>query len=202
MPTPQQWWIQTGISVEGPFTGRQLKEIVDDGQISPTTQVRLNADGAWVAAGSVPGLFDAPPLPPSPAALQAAAIEQGELESAWRVVHTFAVVWMVLAAIFLLIMLRAVGSSVTGIRIAERPPEPLSETLYIALFSAPIPLLILAGGWAALRRRRWGLVLVTAATFIGCGGLMWFIVSDSFKRVWKSFAASRQSSRRLLEGDY
>ncbi len=62
-----EWYVQHGGKQHGPLTAVNLKKLADDGKIAPTTPVRLGADGAWVPAARVKGLF------PATAAAQPAA---------------------------------------------------------------------------------------------------------------------------------
>jgi hypothetical protein len=166
-----------------------LKEAADAAQISPSTQVRLNTDGAWVAAGSVPGLFDTPPLPLT-AEIAEADHDQAGLDEAWRVVKTTAIATIFIALFVLVGQLLSVASLVTGIEIADELP-PLEEQLTGLLFSVPFYFLALAGAFAALRRRQWGVAVLAITTLLGCWIVMVFIVGDAFSRVWKSFSARR-----------
>jgi hypothetical protein len=70
---PNEWYVQHGGKEHGPLTSVNLKKLAEDGKIAPTTSVRLGADGAWVPAGRVKGLFPAataaaPTVKPAPAA--------------------------------------------------------------------------------------------------------------------------------------
>jgi hypothetical protein len=56
-----QWYLQHGGKQHGPMTSAQLKKLATDGKISPASQIRLGAEGAWGPASRVQGLFPAPP---------------------------------------------------------------------------------------------------------------------------------------------
>mgnify|MGYP002622852577 FL=1 len=68
------WFVQHGGKQYGPMAAAQLKKLAADGKITPATLVRMNAEGDWVAASNVRGLFvpaagTAPPaVPPAQAA--------------------------------------------------------------------------------------------------------------------------------------
>ncbi len=60
-----EWFVQHGGKQHGPLNSATLKKLAAEGKISPTTQVRLGATGAWVPASRVQGLFAAPTKPAS-----------------------------------------------------------------------------------------------------------------------------------------
>ena len=60
-----QWYVQHGGKQYGPMTSANLKKLAVDGKISPTTSVRSGAEGAWVPASRVQGLFASSPAPPA-----------------------------------------------------------------------------------------------------------------------------------------
>ena len=68
-----EWYVQHGGKQYGPMTAANLKKLAAERKISPATQVRQGAEGQWVAASRVQGLFAAPatqsatPMPPQPA---------------------------------------------------------------------------------------------------------------------------------------
>lgn len=77
-----EWYVQHGGKEHGPITSATLKKLAGDGKITPITNVRLGAQGNWVPASRVQGLFSAaqvnslPPAqkaPPRPAAKPAKA---------------------------------------------------------------------------------------------------------------------------------
>lgn len=54
-----EWFVQHGGKLYGPLTGAALKKLAAEGKISATTSVRRGADGQWVPASRVQGLFAA-----------------------------------------------------------------------------------------------------------------------------------------------
>ncbi len=60
-----QWFVQHGGKQYGPLTSANLKKLADEGKIVPTTSVRSGAEGAWVPASRVQGLFSTAPAPAS-----------------------------------------------------------------------------------------------------------------------------------------
>jgi hypothetical protein len=56
-----QWFLQHAGKQYGPLTSAQLKKLAGDGKITPASQIRLGAEGAWGPASRVQGLFPAPP---------------------------------------------------------------------------------------------------------------------------------------------
>ncbi len=54
-----EWYCNMSGDVSGPLTDAQLKELADGGYLSPDDPVRQTAEGSWVAAGRVNGLFAA-----------------------------------------------------------------------------------------------------------------------------------------------
>jgi hypothetical protein len=62
-----QWYIHTESGeVEGPLSPVMLKARADSGAIGPDTPVRNGAEGKWLAATRVKGLFPSSPVPPPP----------------------------------------------------------------------------------------------------------------------------------------
>ncbi|MCX7406631.1 MAG: GYF domain-containing protein [Planctomycetales bacterium] len=61
-----EWYCKTPIDGFGPFTSEELKTFAADGRISPSTIVRKGADGQWIRAFNIKGLFDAPTPQKSP----------------------------------------------------------------------------------------------------------------------------------------
>jgi len=57
----QQWYCRAKEQEIGPISARDLRRLARIGKINPQTEVRLEADGPWLAAGLVPGLFSAKP---------------------------------------------------------------------------------------------------------------------------------------------
>jgi len=60
-----EWFVQHGGKAVGPLTPAQLKKLAAERKITPATQIRQGAEGAWVAAARVQGLF-APAAPAVP----------------------------------------------------------------------------------------------------------------------------------------
>lgn len=54
-----EWYVQHGGKLYGPLTSTQLKKLAADSKIAATTQVRLGAEGNFVSASRVQGLFPA-----------------------------------------------------------------------------------------------------------------------------------------------
>lgn len=52
-----QWYVELANEVEGPFSDQELKQLAKSGQLSPTTRIRLSANGQWALASAVRGLF-------------------------------------------------------------------------------------------------------------------------------------------------
>ncbi|NQT41500.1 MAG: DUF4339 domain-containing protein [Planctomycetes bacterium] len=72
-----QWFCATSGNVLGPMTSRQLKTLAEEGRLQRDDRIRQGADGKWVAAAEVRGLFPEPaskpmrvaetiPTPPAP----------------------------------------------------------------------------------------------------------------------------------------
>jgi hypothetical protein len=53
------WYIQHGGKQYGPMSAANLKKLAAERKITPATQVRAGAEGAWVQAAQVKGLFTA-----------------------------------------------------------------------------------------------------------------------------------------------
>ena len=72
-----EWYCSMSGDVSGPLTGAQLKELAAGGYLSPDDLVRKTAEGGWVAARRVTGLFAAEgsPSKPDKEALAAASTE-------------------------------------------------------------------------------------------------------------------------------
>jgi len=56
-----QWYCTIGQQTFGPMTPDQLKNLVMQGQLLPTSPVRFGANGAWMQAATVRGLFSGAP---------------------------------------------------------------------------------------------------------------------------------------------
>lgn len=61
----REWYFQAMGQELGPLSVGELKAKVANGQIQPDTFVRKTAEGRWVVAGKVKGLFAAPEEPPA-----------------------------------------------------------------------------------------------------------------------------------------
>ncbi|MFH1918629.1 MAG: GYF domain-containing protein [Planctomycetota bacterium] len=66
----REWFALMGSGKQGPFSSAQLKELATYRKILPGTKVKKGADGEWVPASRVSGLFNVevptPPPPPPP----------------------------------------------------------------------------------------------------------------------------------------
>lgn len=51
------WFVSKGGKTHGPFSSAQLKQLAAASKIDTSTQVRMGADGQWVTADRVKGLF-------------------------------------------------------------------------------------------------------------------------------------------------
>ncbi len=51
------WFCKISEEQLGPFSSRQIKELVAEGRLSPGDHVRQGTDGPWQRAGEVRGLF-------------------------------------------------------------------------------------------------------------------------------------------------
>lgn len=58
-----QWYVKSGETTYGPFVDTKLKSLADQKKISPSTVVRRGADGNWIPAGRIKGLFQAASAP-------------------------------------------------------------------------------------------------------------------------------------------
>lgn len=58
-----QWYCKSGESKLGPMGAAALRKLVSEGSLNPTDYVRKGADGKWVRAKTVKGLFPAEPTP-------------------------------------------------------------------------------------------------------------------------------------------
>lgn len=61
MATEQFWFVLHQNKEQGPFSPKQLKELVAKGVIRPEIEVRLGNQGVWTPAAKVKGLFQFPP---------------------------------------------------------------------------------------------------------------------------------------------
>jgi hypothetical protein len=57
MTNMTQWFYQNDETTLGPYSANEIKRLGDDGVIAPDTPVRKGADGKWIRAQSVKGLF-------------------------------------------------------------------------------------------------------------------------------------------------
>ena len=53
---PKHWYCRISGNVQGPFSGQELAELAESGQLRRSDEVRKNADGEWVQADNVVGL--------------------------------------------------------------------------------------------------------------------------------------------------
>ena len=60
-----QWYCLIGLKQYGPFSGEQIQQLVQQGQLQREHGVRTETDSEWTAAGDLPGLF--PSLQAAPA---------------------------------------------------------------------------------------------------------------------------------------
>ncbi len=65
---PHEWYIQHGGKQYGPLTSANLKKLAAERKITPSTNVRRGAEGNWVPASRVQGLFGASSSAPATAA--------------------------------------------------------------------------------------------------------------------------------------
>ena len=64
-----EWFLKVGNNIHGPMSAAELRQKAAAGLIGPETPIRKGADGRWVRAEKVQGLFsrdDSLPLPASP----------------------------------------------------------------------------------------------------------------------------------------
>jgi hypothetical protein len=76
------WFVDVDGQSKGPLTPGQLRELALKKRILPQTRVRKGADGRWVQAGQVRGLFEDPGVPAGDAARPAQRSEQPADEDA------------------------------------------------------------------------------------------------------------------------
>jgi len=55
------WFLKVGNQVHGPMSAAELRQKAAAGLIGPETPIRKGADGQWVRAEKVQGLFQSPP---------------------------------------------------------------------------------------------------------------------------------------------
>lgn len=60
-----QWYCLIGLKQYGPFTGEQVRQLVQQGQLQREHGVRTETDSQWTAAGDLPGLFPPPEAAPA-----------------------------------------------------------------------------------------------------------------------------------------
>lgn len=53
----QEWYYKTGNEEKGPISSKELKQLADSGQLSPTDLIRTNEKPDWKPASKVKGLF-------------------------------------------------------------------------------------------------------------------------------------------------
>ena len=63
---PPQWFCNLAGSEIGPLTPSQVKQLAAEGRLRKDDFVRKGTEGSWVRAEQVKGLFDTPPVAPSP----------------------------------------------------------------------------------------------------------------------------------------
>jgi hypothetical protein len=99
---PSQWYCRVMGTEMGPLSSKQLLEMARHHQLTPNDQVRKEADGRWVEASHVRGLFEDPSastivmskLPPEVlAALEASHGSHPKLPAATPATKTPAVTW-------------------------------------------------------------------------------------------------------------
>ena len=57
------WVTKIDGKVQGPFDGRGLKLLVQNGHLKPSNHVRKGEDGSWLTAERVTGLFGSTAIP-------------------------------------------------------------------------------------------------------------------------------------------
>ncbi len=60
-----QWYCLIGLKQYGPFSGEQIQQLVQQGQLQREHGVRTETDSEWTAAGDLPGLFPSPQAAPA-----------------------------------------------------------------------------------------------------------------------------------------
>ena len=55
---PLQWYYKVLGQETGPVSSAELKELAESGFLTPDVEIRKGADGNWVAADQIRGLFD------------------------------------------------------------------------------------------------------------------------------------------------
>ncbi len=73
-----EWYYGSEDTTLGPMSSEELRSKVLDGEVTRETRVRRGADGDWVTASQVKGLFE-PPTPPLPASRSAGAAKMSAL---------------------------------------------------------------------------------------------------------------------------
>jgi hypothetical protein len=58
MTTPTAWFVKTKTGTAGPFSSAQLKSYADNGKLPKSALVAKNADGPWITAEQLRGLFN------------------------------------------------------------------------------------------------------------------------------------------------
>ncbi len=59
----QEWYVKIGDESRGPVGAAKLKQYATEGRLKPDMQVRCGAEGPWVPANKIKGLFPPPPKP-------------------------------------------------------------------------------------------------------------------------------------------
>jgi hypothetical protein len=195
MKQPQDWWVNRNGNASGPQSARQLKQAVLDGTISPQALVRVTGMDRWMPAGNVAGLFPAPgsTRPPpadvnpytSPHCAVASLPVQAKIKTTddrhWFVVHVTA--W-VMIGVAIINLVSFVGTAMAFLT-RGLPRDEIDSPVGFALIPI-IAALTIAGAIGALYRKRWGVVLLAAMTFLHCCLVMMFVIGDSFSECWKS----------------
>lgn len=53
-----EWWIRENDSVDGPFQAKELETLIQDGRLTPETELRLGRTTQWTTADTFPWLTD------------------------------------------------------------------------------------------------------------------------------------------------
>ncbi len=69
-----EWYYARNSQMAGPLTADQLRQDAIAGKVTKSDHVRRGANGTWVTAEKVKGLFDPAPPPPAPPQIAAAPV--------------------------------------------------------------------------------------------------------------------------------
>ena len=69
-----EWYYARNSQMAGPLTADQLRQDAIAGKVTKSDHVRRGANGTWVTAEKVKGLFDPAPPPPAPPHIAAAPV--------------------------------------------------------------------------------------------------------------------------------